>query len=55
MLIIFCHRNYVVTESAQQVLLSLIEKWKNILGKKGYRGAVLMDLSKPLDTINHYL
>ena len=41
--------------STQQALLSLIEKWKNILVKKGYRRAVLMDLSKAFDTLNHDL
>ena len=41
--------------STQQALLSLIEKWKNSLDKKGFGGAVLMDLSKAFDTINHEL
>ena len=41
--------------STPQALLSLIEKWKNILDKKGYGGAVLMDLSKAFDTLNHGL
>ena len=41
--------------STQYALISLIEKWKAILGKKGYAGAVLMDLSKAFDTINHEL
>ena len=36
-------------------LLSLIEKWKKTLNGKGYTGAVLMDLSKAFDTINHEL
>ena len=31
--------------STQRELLSLIERWKRILDEKGYRGAVLMDLS----------
>ena len=35
--------------STQQALPSLIEKWKNILDKKGYGEAVLMDLSKALN------
>ena len=39
--------------STQQVLLSLLERWKNVLSKKGYGGAVLMDLSKAFDTLNH--
>ena len=41
--------------SAQQALLSLIEKWKIVLNSKGYGGAVLMDLSKAFDIINHDL
>ena len=32
---------------------SLIEKWKQIIGNKGYGAATFMDLSKVLDTINH--
>ena len=36
----------------QQILLSLIEKWKNVLGSKVCGGAVLRDLSKAFDTIN---
>ena len=39
--------------SRQQILVSLIEKWKAILDKNGYPGAVLMDISKAFDTINH--
>ena len=38
--------------STQQALLSFLERWKNILDKKGYGGAVLMDLSKTFDTFN---
>ena len=37
--------------SSQQAFLSLIENWKKILDKKGFGGAVLMDLSKAFDTI----
>ena len=35
--------------------MSLLEKWKSTLDKKGFAGAVLMDLSKAFDTINHDL
>ena len=31
----------------------LLEKWKNILDNNEYAGAVLMDLSKAFNTINH--
>ena len=41
--------------STQHALLSLIEKWKKVLDNKGYGGAILMDLSKAFDTINHDL
>ena len=41
--------------SAQYALVSLIERWKKILDSNGYAGAVLMDLSKAFDTLNHEL
>ena len=41
--------------NTQYALLSLIEKWKKELDNKGYAGAILMDLSKAFDTINHEL
>ena len=41
--------------STQFTLTSLIEKWKKCLDNKGYTGAVLMDLSKAFNTINHEL
>ena len=41
--------------STQQALLSFIKKWKNTLDQNGYGGAILMDLSKVFDTINHDL
>ena len=41
--------------STQHALICLIEKWEMILGEKGFCGAVLMDLSKAFDTINHEL
>ena len=41
--------------STQQALLSLIVRWKNTLDQNGYSGAILMDLSKAFDTINHDL
>ena len=39
----------------QQALVSFIEKWKNILDDKGFGGAVLMDMLKGFDTLNHKL
>ena len=41
--------------NTQTALLSLLKKWISALDKKGFVGAVLMDLSKAFDTINHYL
>ena len=41
--------------NTQYALLSLIEKLKNTLDNKGYTDAVLMDLSKAFDIINHEL
>ena len=41
--------------NTQYALLSLIEKWKKELDNKGYAGAILMDLSKAFDAINHEL
>ena len=41
--------------STQLVLSSLTGKWKKVLDNKGFGGAVLMDLSKAFDTINHDL
>ena len=38
--------------STQYALLSLIERWKQILDEKEFSGAVLMDLSKAFDTLN---
>ena len=41
--------------SAQHALVSLIEKWRDTLDKQGYAGAILMDLSKAFDTLDHNL
>ena len=41
--------------SSQQALMSLIENWKKVLDKKGFGGAVFMDLSRAFDTIKHDL
>ena len=35
--------------------ISEFQRWKNVLDKKGYGGAVLMDLSKTFDTLSHDL
>ena len=39
----------------KQALISLIERLKKKMDQKGYGGAVLMDLSKVFDTLNHNL
>ena len=36
-------------------MLSLIETWKKVLDRKGYEGAVLMDLPKAFGTIYYAL
>ena len=41
--------------NTQHALIALIEKWKITLDKNWYAGAVLIDLSKAFDTLNHYL
>ena len=41
--------------STQQALISLLEKWKIVLDRKGYAGVILMDLPKASDTLNHDL
>ena len=41
--------------SAQNCLLLMIEKWRKSLDNKGYAGAILTDLSKAFDCINHDL
>ena len=41
--------------STQDALVRLVEKWKKVIDNKGYTGAILMDLSKAFDTINHKL
>ena len=39
--------------STQTTLTMLLENWKKILNDNGYAGALLRDLSKAFDTINH--
>ena len=41
--------------STQFALLTLVEKWKEIIDNHGYAGAIITDLSKAFDTINHEL
>lgn len=41
--------------NTQYALIRMIEQWKSTLDNKGVVGAVLMDLSKAFDTINHDL
>ena len=39
----------------QNALLKLIENWKKVRDNRGFSAAILMDLSKAFDTINHDL
>jgi len=39
--------------SSQHALMAMTEKWQKSLDKKGFTGAVLMDLSKAFDCIDH--
>ena len=41
--------------NSQHALISLIGRWRKALDNKGYGGAVLMDLFKAFDTLNHDL
>ena len=41
--------------NTQYALTVMIEKWKKHLDASGYAGAILMDLSKAFDTLNHEL
>ena len=41
--------------STQHALIKSIESWRQSLDSRGFSGAVLMDLSKTFDTINHEL
>ena len=46
---------YLKGINIKHALIAMIEKWKSSLDKKEYAGAILMDLSKAFDTINHEL
>ena len=41
--------------SVQHALVTLLEKWRISLDNKGFGGAILMDLSKAFETLNHEL
>ena len=37
------------------LVIGRVEKWRKSLDNKGFGGAILMDLSKAFDTLNHDL
>ena len=37
----------------QNLLVTMLEKWKKAVDKREYVSALLMDLSKAFDTVNH--
>ena len=39
--------------NAQHCLMTMIEKWRQFLDKMGHEGALLTDLSKVFDCIDH--
>lgn len=41
--------------STEQCLLVMLEAWKKALDENGYAGAILTDLSKAFDCLNHDL
>ena len=41
--------------SAHHALISMLEKWRKALDQRGYAAAILMDLSKAFDCMNHEL
>ena len=41
--------------ASQHALISMIEQWRKSLDQNGFAGAVLMDLSKTFDCMNHEL
>ena len=41
--------------NTQHTLLALVENWRKSLDNTGFGGAILRDLSKAFDTLNHSL
>ena len=39
--------------NTQQALIRFLEKCKSVLDNRGFAGAILMDLSKAFDGLNH--
>ena len=50
-----CTLNQSPSYSTQHALLRLLEKCKQFVDNEGYVGAVLMDLSKAFDCLDHDL
>ena len=47
--------SYTKGFNAQHALLTLAENWRKRLANKGFCDAILMDLSKAFDTLDHSL
>ena len=41
--------------NTEQCLVIMLESWKKALDEKSFAGAILTDLSKAFDCLNHYL
>ena len=48
-----CLTGFRKSNGTQHLLVTMLEKWKKAVGKGEYVSALLMDLSKAFDTINH--
>ena len=50
-----CLTGFRKSHEAQDLFVTMLEKWKKAVGKGEHISALFMDLSKAFDTINHDL